>query len=123
MADIAKATGSYIRISPFKVRRIANEIKNKNVLEAEAYLSVMTNKGAAALKKVIHSARTNFLNKNTNIEEESVYVNKILIDQGPMMKRFHPIAKGRVQRILKRSCHIYVEVAALEEVSDNKGDK
>ena len=67
--------------------------------------------------------RTNFLNKNANIEEESVYVSKILIDQGPMMKRFHPIAKGRVQRILKRSCHIYVDVAALEEESEKKGDK
>ena len=43
---VASAKAKYIRISQFKVRRIANEIVNKNVLSAEAYLSVLTNKGA-----------------------------------------------------------------------------
>jgi large subunit ribosomal protein L22 len=108
------AKAKYIRISPFKVRRIANEIVRKNVLEAEAYLSVLPNKGALALKKVIHSARTNFMSKNTDIDEENLIVNKVLIDSGSTYKRYHPISRGRAQSILKRTCHIFVEVGAKE---------
>ena len=47
---VAKCVSKYIRISPFKIRRIANEVKGMNVPTAEAYLSVLTNKGAFALK-------------------------------------------------------------------------
>jgi len=106
---ISKAVGKYIRISPYKVRRIANEIRGKNVVEAEAYLQVMTNKGALAIKKVIHSARTNFLVRETE-DEENLIVSKILVDGGPMLKRAHPASRGRANRILKRTCHILVEI-------------
>ena len=120
---VASAKAKYIRISQFKVRRIANEIVNKNVLSAEAYLSVLTNKGALVLKKVVHSARTNFMQKDANTDENNLYINKILIDKGPMAKRFHPIGKGRAHRILKRSCHIFIEVSNKVEVSNKEGDK
>jgi large subunit ribosomal protein L22 len=115
------AKAKYIRISPFKVRRIANEIVKKNVLEAEAYLSVLPNKGALALKKVIHSARTNFISKNTDVDEENLIVNRILIDSGATYKRYHPISRGRAQSILKRTCHIFVEVGAKEIDTEEKG--
>ena len=113
----ARALTKFIRISPFKVRRIANEVVKKDVISAESYLSVLTNKGALALKKVIYSARTNYLTNNSGAVEENLYIDKILVDQGPMLKRFHPIGRGRVQRILKRTCHILVEVA------EKEGDK
>ena len=108
--ETSKALTKYVRISQFKVRRIANELLNKSVLDAEAFLSVMTNKGALAIKKTIHSARSNYMSKNPNADEQNLIVKKILINQGSMLKRFHPIGRGRVGRILKRSCHIYVEV-------------
>jgi len=106
---VAIAVGKFIRISPYKVRRIANEIRGKNVVEAESYLKVMTNKGALAIKKVIHSARTNFLIRETE-DEENLIVSKILIDGGPMYKRMHSGSRGRANRILKRTCHILVEI-------------
>lgn len=112
--ETAKALIKYIRISPFKVRRISNEIINKRVPDVEAYLSVMTNKGALAIKKAVHSARTSYMAKNKDTDELDLIVSKILINQGPMLKRFHPIGRGRVGRILKRSCHIYVEVSKKE---------
>jgi large subunit ribosomal protein L22 len=112
--DTAIAKAKYIRISPFKVRRVANELVNKNVSIAESYLAVLTNKGALILKKVIHSARTNFMNNNSSYGEEDIYIKRIQVNSGPTLKRFHPIAKGRVQRILKRTCHILVEVAGKE---------
>jgi large subunit ribosomal protein L22 len=113
---IAKARSKYIRISPFKMRRIANEIRNKQVVEAEAYLSVLPNKGAAVLKKLIHSARSNYLVKERNAAEEDLYVTKILVDGATAYKRYHPIARGRVQPILKRTCHVFLEVSTKEEI-------
>ena len=113
--NMATAKAKYIRISPFKVRRISNELVNKNVVMAETYLSVLTNKGASVLKKVVHSARTNLLKMNSNIDESDIFIKKILVDGGPTMKRFHPISKGRGSRILKRTCHIFVEVGAKGE--------
>lgn len=107
---VAKASAKYIRISPYKVRRIANEIKNKRVVDAEAYLNFLTNKGAEALRKVIHSARSNYLLMNKNADEEALVISKILVNSGPQIKRYHPISRGRAGRILKRTCHIYVEL-------------
>ncbi len=109
------AKAKYLRISPVKVRRISNEIVKKNVLEAEAYLSVLPNKGALALKKVIHSARTNFLSNNNDVDEENLIINKILVDSGASYKRFHPVSRGRAYHILKRTCHIFVEVGIRSE--------
>lgn len=109
-----KAVGKFLRISPFKVRRIANEIRNMGVLDAEAYLSVMPNKGAALLKKIVHSARSNILTMDKNIDEEDIIISKILIDGGPIHKRFHPISRGRASKILKRTSHITVEVKKKE---------
>ncbi len=106
---VAKAVGKFIRISPYKVRRIANEIRGKKVVEVESYLKVMTNKGALAIKKVVHSARTNFLMREA-VNEEDLIVSKILIEGGPMYKRMHAASRGRGARILKRTCHIVVEV-------------
>ncbi len=111
---VAVAKAKYIRISPYKVRRIANEVRNKRVVDVESYLSVLTNKGAIVLKKAIHSARTNLLSKDRNIDEENLIVTKIDIDGGPQMKRFHPISRGRAGRILKRTCHVTVEVGVKE---------
>ena len=111
---VATAKAKYIRISPYKVRRIANEIRNKRVVDVESYLGVLTNKGAIVLKKTIHSARTNLLSKDKNIDEESLIVTKVDIDGGPQMKRFHPISKGRAGKILKRTCHVTVEVGVKE---------
>lgn len=107
---MGKAVSKYIRISPFKIRRIANELRGMSAPTAEAYLSAMTNKGAFALKKVIHSARSNLLFINKNVDEEDIVITKILVDGGPTLKRYHPISKGRAAKILKRTSHITVEV-------------
>lgn len=115
---VANASAKYIRISPYKVRRIANEIRNKKVVDAEAYLKFLTNKGASVLQNVIHSARSNYLRNNKGANEESLVISKILVNGGPQLKRYHPISRGRANRILKRTCHIYVEIEDLE----NKGE-
>jgi len=74
----------------------------------------MPNKGALAIRKAVHSARTNYLNQDKNALEESLIIKSIFIDGGATMKRFHPISRGRASKILKRSCHISVEVTSTE---------
>ncbi len=115
---IATALSKFVRISAFKVRRIAYEIVGKDVLSSEAYLASLPNKGALALKKAIHSARTNYMAKNPNIDEEKLIVIKIMINKCSMMKMFHTKGLCRAGNILKRNCHIYVEVSSKDE-----GDK
>ncbi|HQB61042.1 MAG TPA: uL22 family ribosomal protein, partial [Spirochaetota bacterium] len=51
-----------------------------------------------------------------NVDEQDLYIKKILVDGGPTMKRFHPISKGRASKILKRTCHVQIEVG-------NRGDE
>ena len=94
MIKLAYAKEKYLRISPLKVRRIAYQIVNKNVVDAEAYLTVMPNKGALALKKAIHSARTNYMRQNQDADESDLVVNKILVDACSTFKRFRPVGRG-----------------------------
>jgi large subunit ribosomal protein L22 len=107
----AYAKAKYLRISPLKVRRIAYQIVRKGVIEAEAYLASLPNKGALALKKAIHSARTNYIKSNPTADESNLYVSKLLVDACATFKRFRPTGRGRSARILKRNCQIFAEVA------------
>lgn len=109
----AKSKVKNIRISPFKVRRVANEIRYMNVVQAQAYLKSMTNKGAHALYKAVHSASSNLVNMDKSLDDQSFTISNILIDGGPTYKRFHPISRGRASKILKRTSHITVEVSSL----------
>jgi len=106
----AKAVAKYIRISPQKARLIADVVRGKNVAEALTTLRFMPKKGALLLKKVLESAVAN-ADQNESIDIDTLYVKKIEINGGPMLKRFRPRAMGRAARILKRTSHITVIVA------------
>jgi large subunit ribosomal protein L22 len=72
-------------------------------------LKFMPKKGARILRKVIESAVANAI-QTEKVDADTLYVKKILIDGGPMLKRFRPRAMGRATRILKRTSHITVVV-------------
>ena len=103
----AKALARHIRISPQKARLVADLVRGKNVETAINTLRFMPKKGARILRKVIESAVAN-ASQNEAIDVDTLYVKKIHIDGGPMMKRIRPRAMGRASRILKRSSHITV---------------
>jgi large subunit ribosomal protein L22 len=74
-------------------------------------LSFSTKKGAPIIKKVLNSAIAN-AEHNQGLDIDELKVSTIFIDEGVSLKRIMPRAKGRADRITKRSCHITVKVAA-----------
>ncbi len=106
----ATATLKYARISAQKARLVADQVRGLGVEEALNILTFSTKKGAAILKKVLESAVANAEN-NEGADIDLLKVAVIQVDEGPTMKRIRARAKGRANRILKRSSHIRVTVA------------
>ncbi len=104
-----KAVAKYIRISPQKARLVADVIRGMDAEEALTTLRFMPKKAATILRKVVESAVANADQLDT-VDVDTLYIKQILIDGGPMLKRFSPRAQGRANRILKRSSHITVVV-------------
>ena len=108
MEVIAKLKGA--RMSAQKARLVADQIRGKAVEEALLLLTYSPKKGAALIKKVLNSAIAN-AEHNEGADVDELTVSTICVDEGMTMKRIMPRAKGRADRILKRSCHITITVA------------
>ena len=93
-----------------KARLVANQIRGKSVEEALLLLEYSPKKGAMLIKKVLNSAIAN-VEHNEGADVDELKVSTICVDEGTTMKRIMPRAKGRADRILKRSCHITITVA------------
>ncbi len=98
------------RISAQKVRLVADQIRGQQVGEALNILNFSTKKGAHLVKKLLESAIAN-AEHNEGADVDELSVAQILVDEATTMKRIRPRAKGRADRILKRSCHITLAVA------------
>ncbi|MCU8177919.1 50S ribosomal protein L22 [Vibrio vulnificus] len=106
----AIAKHNFARISPQKARLVADLIRGKSVDQALEILTFSNKKAAVLVKKVLESAIAN-AEHNEGADIDDLNVAKIFVDEGPTMKRIMPRAKGRADRILKRSSHITVVVA------------
>lgn len=105
-----KARLKGVRLSAQKARLVADQIRGKQVGDALNILNFSTKKGAHLVRKLLESAIANAEhNEGADIDELSV--SRIFVDEGLTMKRIRPRAKGRADRILKRSCHITLAVA------------
>jgi len=111
---VARAIAKYVKISGRKVNRYTREIKHLPYVEAKAVLTLSPARGAKILFGVLHSAFSNLMANNKNIDEESVRIKEIVVNEGPTLKRWHPRARGRADRIRKRTCHISVVVSGEE---------
>ncbi|OIQ47263.1 50S ribosomal protein L22 [Psychrobium sp. nBUS_13] len=100
----------YAQISPQKVRLVADQIRGLSVAEAIDILTYSPKKAAGLVKKVLESAMAN-AEHNEGADIDELTVAKVFVDEGPTMKRIMPRAKGRADRILKRSSHISVIVS------------
>jgi len=98
---------SRLRIAPRKVRLVADLIRGKEVEEARNILKFTVKKASRPLLKLLNSALANAEN-NFDIDRDEVdlYVDKIVVNEAPTMKRWRAIARGRTQEIKKRSSHI-----------------
>lgn len=106
----AIAKNRYIRISPRKVRYVANAIRGKSVREALAILSVTTRGAVRVVEKTLKSAVSNAVEKKIGNPNELV-ISEIFVDVGPIAKRMQPRAMGRAYSIKKRTSHLTIVVS------------
>ena len=98
-----------VRLSDQKGRLIADQIRGKPVDQALNILEFSPKKGAGIVKKVLESAIAN-AEHNDGADIDALKVKIIYVEKGPVLKRFTARAKGRGNRIVKPTCHIYVTV-------------
>ena len=104
----AKLRGA--RLSAQKARLVAAQVRGRQVEEALNLLSYSSKKGADVIRKLLNSAIAN-AEHNEGADVDELKISEIYVDEGMTMKRIMPRAKGRADRILKRSCHISITVA------------
>jgi len=102
-----RATARYIRMSPRKVRLVADMIRGRGVPEALNLLRYTPKSAAGMLAKVIDSATASADNEH-GLDAEQLYVKKVTVDGGPTLKRYRPAPMGRAHRIRRRTCHVRV---------------
>jgi large subunit ribosomal protein L22 len=107
----AKAILRTSRISPQKARLVADQVRGLPVARALDLLKFSDKKAAAIIYKVIYSATSNAENNN-GADIDELKVARIMVDEGPVLKRFMARAKGRGTRISKRTSHISVVVGS-----------
>ena len=100
-----KANLKYLRVSPRKVRLVADLMRGKSATEAETVLRFLKKRASPHLHKLLKSAIAN-AKHNFNVEKENLTIKSIRVDQGPTLKRFMPRARGIAAGIKKRSSHI-----------------
>jgi len=100
----------HARISPQKARLVADQVRGMPVERALNVLKFSNKKAADMIKKVLDSAIAN-AEHNDGADIDELKVSTIFVDEGPTLKRIKTRAKGRADRIFKRSCHITVKVS------------
>jgi len=106
----AVASLKHARISPQKARLVADQIRTLPVGRALEVLTFSSKKAAHLVKGVLESAIAN-AEHNEGADIDELKVSAICVDCGPVLKRMHARAKGRGNRIVKRTSHITITVA------------
>ncbi|ERJ18042.1 50S ribosomal protein L22 [Salinisphaera shabanensis E1L3A] len=100
----------FARISPQKARLVADEVRGMPVERALETLQFSSRKAAHIVRKVLESAVAN-AEHNEGADIDELKVATIMVDEGPTMKRMKPRARGRADRIFKRTSHVTIRVA------------
>ncbi len=111
MSTSAKLTNT--RLSPQKMRLVADQVRGLPVERALDVLTFSNKKAATVIKKVLESAIAN-AEHNDGADIDELKISEILVDAGPTMKRLRPRARGRADRIIKRTSHLKLTVSETE---------
>ena len=106
----AFAVARFVRVTPMKARRVGDLVRGLGVDDALATLKFAPQAAAATVYKVVDSAAAN-AEGTEHLSRADLVVAKVLVDEGPTLKRHRPRAQGRATRIDKRTSHITVVVA------------
>lgn len=107
-----KATLTNYHQPPRKVRLVADLIRGKSVTAARAALSYLPKKSAPAVSKLLDSAIANA--RQANFSPEQLFIKKITVDKGLVMRRYRPFARGRAGSLRKAMSHVQLELAPLQ---------
>jgi len=117
----ATAIHKFARTSAQKGRLVADQVRGLTVARALEVLNFNRRRAAGLLKKVLESAVAN-AEHNEGADIDELKVERVEVDVGPTLRRFHARAKGRGVRILKRTCHIRVTVGDGKGAASARGE-
>ena len=108
----ARARAKYIRMSPRKISRVLDLIKDLNVSDALSKLHFMQKSATEPVEKAIHSAIANLGNieEGQRLDLNEIFITQASVDQGPTLKRFRPMSMGRAGKIRKRTAHLTIVI-------------
>lgn len=112
----ASARARFVRVPPTKARQVADLIRGKTVNQALSILMTVPKNASREIEKALDSAVANAVHRaeGAKLDIDTLKVSEIMIDNGPIVKRIRPRARGRANRMRQRLCHISVTVAAAE---------
>ena len=96
---------SNLRVSPRKVRQVADLVRGKDVSKAQSMLSFTVKRASESVLKLLNSAVAT-AKHDLHLDESNLFISAITVDEGPKLKRWHPMSRGRAFPIIKRSSHI-----------------
>jgi large subunit ribosomal protein L22 len=103
-----KASATHIRISPRKVRMVVDTVRGKSVSQALSILGFTRKKAALPVQKLLKSAVANAVDNGGISDVDALVIDRIMVDEGPTLKRYMPRARGRATPIRKRTSHIRI---------------
>ena len=110
-----QAVAKFVHVSPRKARLVVDLIRGRSVPEARTILAFTQRAAATDIDKVLRSAVAN-AESSHGLDGDELVVEAAFADEGPTLKRWKPRARGRVNRIRKRTCHVTIVLAEqLEE--------
>ena len=112
--EVSAATLKNAPFSALKARVVASQIRRMSVQRALHKLTFMPQKAAFAIKKILESVIAN-AEHNQGADIDELVVSTVYVDCGPTQKRIRARARGRSNRILKRTCHITIKVSSEDE--------
>ncbi len=116
------AVARFVRVTPQKARRVAALVRGADVDSALATLQFAPQAASEVFYKLVQSAVAN-ATSTEDLDRANLVVSKVLVDEGPTMKRWRPRAKGAANRILKRTSHITVVVQPADDTNKKGGNR
>jgi large subunit ribosomal protein L22 len=107
-----------VRISPLKIRDVARNIRGLKAEEAMNLLRFIPRKGARILAKTLQSAMANAENNN-NLSASALTISKLLVDEGPAIKRFKPVSRGSAHKFKKRTTIVKIVLSDVQPEAES----
>ncbi len=96
---------SNLRTAPRKVRLVADLVRGKNVAQAQSILTFTVGRACQPVLKLLNSAVAS-AKHDMQLDESNLYISELRVDEGPKLKRWHPMSRGRAYPIEKKTSHI-----------------